>query len=334
MEPSRPVVSIGLPVFNGGNYLDEAIRSIRAQTMGAFELLISDNASTDDTADIGRRHAAEDPRIRYERLPANLGAAPNYDRVFARTSAPYFKWAAHDDVMPADMLERCLAALAARPDAVLAMPECGRIYGDGRRGRPYELDRGFDAPDRVARFERLVCVPHRCIAVFGLVRREVMARTPLHGRHVGSDRNLLAELGLHGPLLTVPGAPFLRRSHAQTSLMQYPDEQARLEWYDATLKGTRSEPVHRVIAAYLASIDRVPMAEGERAACREVVRRWVRTGRWYDGSPVARRLAAERAARATGAGRATTPPRLMSAVSEVPPPTSTTMFAEGSLTGR
>ena len=94
----RPRVSIGLPVYNGENFLEFALDSILGQTFQDFELIISDNASTDATESICRRYAAKDSRIRYYRNPNNQGAAQNYNRVFALARGEYFKWAAHDDV--------------------------------------------------------------------------------------------------------------------------------------------------------------------------------------------------------------------------------------------
>ncbi|MEM6891420.1 MAG: glycosyltransferase family 2 protein, partial [Pseudomonadota bacterium] len=76
---TTPRLTIGLPVYNGANYLAEAVTSILSQDFEDFELIISDNASDDDTADICRDFAARDKRVRYERQVVNVGAAPNYN---------------------------------------------------------------------------------------------------------------------------------------------------------------------------------------------------------------------------------------------------------------
>ena len=81
-NPTAPRVSIGLPVFNGEGFLSDAVGSILAQTYTDFELIISDNASTDGTEEICRDYAASDPRIRYDRTVRNLGAAANLNRTF------------------------------------------------------------------------------------------------------------------------------------------------------------------------------------------------------------------------------------------------------------
>lgn len=88
-------VSIGLPVFNGVDYVSEAIESILSQTFGDFNLYISDNASSDGTQDICQSFAGRDRRVHYTRQARNVGAAANYNFLFAKGSEAYFKWAAH-----------------------------------------------------------------------------------------------------------------------------------------------------------------------------------------------------------------------------------------------
>ena len=147
----RPTVSIGLPVHNGATFLAEAIESILAQTFPGFELVISDNASTDRTPEICRSYAAADGRIRYYRQETNIGAAQNYNVVFQRSSGKYFKWAAHDDLIRPTFLARCVAALEADPEAVLChsvVEIVGRRHA--RDLRPRRLRHRPTAPVRSA----------------------------------------------------------------------------------------------------------------------------------------------------------------------------------------
>lgn len=115
-------VSIGMPVYNGENFIEAALRSILAQTCREFELVVSDNASTDRTEDICRAYASLYPRIRYYRGDHNIGPARNANRTFLLSSGPYFKLAAHDDVLAPDFIEKCAGVLDRDPGVVLAYP--------------------------------------------------------------------------------------------------------------------------------------------------------------------------------------------------------------------
>ena len=94
----KPRVSIGLPVYNGQEFLEETLHSILNQTFNDFELIICDNASTDRTAEICRSFAKRDRRIRYYRNEINLGAAKNFNGVFFLARGEYLKWSDNDDL--------------------------------------------------------------------------------------------------------------------------------------------------------------------------------------------------------------------------------------------
>ena len=100
-----PKVSIGLPVFNGQNYLREALDSLLGQTFRDFELIVSDNASTDATAEIVRTYEQSDPRIRYFRQATNIGVGGNFLFVLHQSRGEMFMWASHDDVWSSNWLE-------------------------------------------------------------------------------------------------------------------------------------------------------------------------------------------------------------------------------------
>ena len=92
-----PRVSLAMPVYNGDNFIEEAITSILAPDFDDFELIITDNASADRTEEICRAFAAKDDRVRYHRHEKNLGAAPNYNSGYELARGEYIKWCAHDD---------------------------------------------------------------------------------------------------------------------------------------------------------------------------------------------------------------------------------------------
>ncbi len=143
-----PPLTIGLPVYNGERFVAEAVESILAQEFGDFLLTISDNASTDATEEICRELAARDARITYERHTTNRGAAWNYNHLARSATSPFFKWAAHDDVLRPTAISRCMEALCDRPEAVLSFPRRMKIDERGdvvKVNRPRALR--FTAPD-------------------------------------------------------------------------------------------------------------------------------------------------------------------------------------------
>jgi glycosyltransferase involved in cell wall biosynthesis len=106
-----PLVSIGLPVFNGGGFLRRALDSLLAQSFTNFELIISDNASTDKTREICEEYAARDARLRYIRQERNLGGLENFNFVLREAHSRYFMWAAVDDQWAPEFIQDLLHGL-------------------------------------------------------------------------------------------------------------------------------------------------------------------------------------------------------------------------------
>src|SRR3990172_6471697 len=122
-----------MPVYNAERYLEEALDSLVSQSFEDFELIISDNASTDRTGEICWRYAAKDERIRYVRNRANFGILYNFGQTFRLSSGEFFKWAAADDVCGRDYFLRAVEALDADPSLILAW---GRTQGIDEHGEP------------------------------------------------------------------------------------------------------------------------------------------------------------------------------------------------------
>ncbi len=126
---SPPRVSIGMPVFNGEAFLSQAIQSLLEQTYVDFELIISDNTSTDGTESICRKYALQDSRIRYVRNSENVGLESNFQRVFDLSQGELFMWAAHDDLWEPEFIEELVDLLERSPDAALAFCRFDIIFG-------------------------------------------------------------------------------------------------------------------------------------------------------------------------------------------------------------
>jgi len=214
-----PRVSIGMPVYNGEEFIAEAIESLLNQSFTDFELLIADNASTDRTPEICREFMAKDSRIKWLASPTNRGAAWNFNRLFFESKGEFFKWSAADDVTAPDFLEKCVEILDQKPEVVLCHCHTSKIDSQGERIGQYDLDNSLDVanPALHLRFRAQILPRHSCVHVFGLIRREILAKTPLIGPYVSSDRVLLAELALHGLHHVIPEYLFARRHHIWTS---------------------------------------------------------------------------------------------------------------------
>ncbi|OFW62052.1 MAG: hypothetical protein A2133_09450 [Actinobacteria bacterium RBG_16_64_13] len=206
-----PRISIGLPVHNGGRLLEQAIRCHLEQDYEDLELIISDNASTDDTQDICEEYARRDPRVRYYRNPENLGMVANFNRVFMLARGEYFKWAAHDDSCAPNHVSRCVELLDDTPTAVLCQSQATLVDEEGRVLQALMDRHDLCSPDPVRRFHHVLWKLKKVYILFGLIRRQQMAATPLLTQNVGSDRVLLASLSLMGELRQVPEPLFVLR---------------------------------------------------------------------------------------------------------------------------
>jgi len=131
VDTSRPLVSIGLPVYNGEAHLEAALKSLLAQDYENFEIVICDNASTDGTEGICRPFASRHANVRYIRNPENLGAMPNFSRVVDNSQGKWFMWAAHDDLWQGNYVSALVDCLETEPEAVLATPTTIHMQEDG-----------------------------------------------------------------------------------------------------------------------------------------------------------------------------------------------------------
>jgi glycosyltransferase involved in cell wall biosynthesis len=270
-----PLVSIGLPVYNGDSYLVQAIESLLGQTFTDFELIISDNASTDDTEQICRRYAARDPRIRYSRNERNIGAGANYNRVFALSTGRYFKWAAHDDLCAPEYLERCVAVLEADPSIVLCYTKAVVIDEHGAPAPDFE-DRFHLVSSRASERLRGYFLAGSWVfqPVFGLIRRETLARTPLIANYVGSDLVLLARLALAGRTHEIPEKLFFRREHARRSGKLPLDK--FVKWWNPDNRALLYLPSWRRFVEYLRAVGDAGLSPREACLSYIHVMRWFR----------------------------------------------------------
>jgi glycosyltransferase involved in cell wall biosynthesis len=230
---AMPRVSIGVPVFNGANFIREALDSLLDQSFRDFEIIISDNDSVDDTPEICAVYAQADDRIRLTRHPCNRGAAWNYNFVFKQARAPYFKWASHDDVCKPSFLKRCVEVLDNRPDVVLCFTNTTIIDAHSKPCQIYRNQLHLQHSNPAQRFRS--CLFRRATesnAIFGLLRVSALEQTRKIDNFVGSDNILLAQLALLGCFYEIDDALFLRRDHPETSLRANPSQRNLHRWFD------------------------------------------------------------------------------------------------------
>ena len=268
-----PRVSVGLPVYNGERYLSKAIQSILSQTYEHFELIISDNASTDQTEAICRSYATRDDRIRYTRQERNMGAAWNFNYVADLGLGEYFKWAAHDDLLDKTFLSRCVDVLENDTDVVLCHSLVRIIDENSNVLRDHNDNlRHLDSPYTHRRFFSAMSFSLHCYDIFGLIRSDVLRNTPLIAPYIGSDRCLLVELSLQGKIYRIQDYLFFSTEHSGRSVRKPVPDLVR--WFDPNLHQKIHIPIWRYFIEYFKSVGRVRIRLDERLSCYVQLIRW------------------------------------------------------------
>jgi glycosyltransferase involved in cell wall biosynthesis/Tfp pilus assembly protein PilF len=208
----NPDISIGFTVYNGGESSRKAIESILAQDFKDFELIISDNASTDNTSDICREYARLDNRIRYERRPENIGMKKNMLHVLGAARGKYFMFMQHDNRHDPRFLSACLERYKNDGDSIVLVYPQTRVYSQGIYKGIIQDNLEADGNDPITRFRRIIYNLDMCNAMLGLFRKEAITRTSSLNADLyrGGDHLFLAELALLGKIIQIPDVLFSR----------------------------------------------------------------------------------------------------------------------------
>lgn len=297
---AAPRLSIGLPVYNGEKYLKESLNALLGQTYEDFELIISDNASTDGTADICHRYEKDDSRIRYIRQPYNIGAAPNHNFLVREAHGTLFKWASADDLYARDLLERCVNALDEYPDVVLAHSWTAAVDSKGNVTQALEYPLATDSSSPPERFRSMLfgCsglfrTSHgdnpsviradnngviRADDMYGVIRADVLRRVAPHGSYYHADRILMLEIGLNGRFHQTPEWLYFRRDHEDRGTHR-PTVRDWCGWLDPNRSNKLWNPTARLLAeyigAYAAAIRRAPLSSADRRECYLYLAQWL-----------------------------------------------------------
>jgi glycosyltransferase involved in cell wall biosynthesis len=272
-EGQKPFVSIGLPVYNGEDYLEEALDSIAAQTYRNYEVVISDNASTDRSPEICERYAARDPRIRIVRNSSNIGGDRNYYRCFELSRGQYFLGTAHDDRFDPRYLERVIAVLEADPEVVFCHSRTHQIDGTGSMVGTYDARPFTESSSPSERFRDAIGL-RPVIACLGVIRASVLRQMPALLAYPASDAFWQAELALRGKLVEIPEILFYRRVHPNSG--QRIPLYERIRWSDPSKAGAVVFPSWRRTAEYARAVMRAPLTLRERMLCFAEIGRYLR----------------------------------------------------------
>lgn len=289
-----PLVSIGFPVYNGAEFLSRALDSILSQDFKDFEIIIADNASTDDTERLCRDYAKKDSRIRYVRNPTNIGVNPNHNLVFEMNRGRYFAWAAHDIEQLPGMLSRCVREMQTGPGApVLVYPRC-ELAGDS--GMPAGWQQPSIASNHAKPSQRVDAVIRNIVFVtqhYGLFDTGALRKTRLNGSYPSSDYVLTAELAMLGEIREIPEV-LLRRTIQKNrgTAAVINDKRA---WVAFSGHNARSRTLlsirERLTIEYFRAPWRLPLKFTERCACSlAAVTAHYRKELWEHSGPRGRRF--------------------------------------------
>jgi glycosyltransferase involved in cell wall biosynthesis len=307
MTPRIPRVSVCLAVYNGEPYIRAALDAMLNQTFPDFELIISDNASTDGTQAICEDYAAQDDRIRYYRQTANRGATWNLNHVLGLATGEYSKLIAHDDLHAVDFLEKCVAVLDRDPSVVLChawtrtIDAQGEALEDQRDGNinaaapryqqwwrrllnPIVGDGQMhaDAAQARVRFRSMMGTGHSCHQCFGVVRTVALQQTGLFGSYAHADGVMLAKLALMGRIYIIPEYLFYNRKHPAQSMQVYLKPNGRYDyrayalWWDPSKRGKIILPTWKMLSEYCKAIAKANVSVIDKTWCYFDMLRWVR----------------------------------------------------------
>ncbi|WP_028535377.1 glycosyltransferase family 2 protein [Paludibacterium yongneupense] len=198
------MLTIGMPVYNEGKFIAAAITALQQQSYTDFRLIVSDNASSDDTATIAESFAAQDPRIQVVRQARNIGAFGNFQAVVDRVDTPYFMFAAGHDLWDPEFAAKCLAALEANPGAALAYP--GALWFNNQMQLTRRIPGCFDTRGMAALSRLQVTMWGLVFAYqfYGIYRTQILKGLDLSKVTIGRDHIILCEAALRGEFVYVP----------------------------------------------------------------------------------------------------------------------------------
>jgi glycosyltransferase involved in cell wall biosynthesis len=274
-----PLLSVCVPVYNGANYLGTTLESVLAQTFDDYEILISDNGSTDATVAIAAAFAARDERIHIVRFEKNQGPLKNFNRLYELARGRYLKFTPHDDLFDPRYLEKCIAELEADPSVVACNSHVAIIDEKGVQVKLSEVRLDADLPQASSRFYALLN-NEKCFDLFSVIRKDALDRMPqpLLAPYGHTDGVLLARLGMLGRIRHLPEALYFNRDYKERSGNKYKTYREYTYFLDPSRRGDIVFPRWRMGIEFFRTVGMFPLEVRERARCYLLVARWYG---WY-----------------------------------------------------
>lgn len=224
MNDHIPAVSVGMPVYNGAKYIREALDSLLAQTFTDFELIISDNASTDESHEICGEYVGKDPRIKYVRQSENLGGVANFNYVLANSKGDYFTWLACDDSFDPSFLEKTVQYLDQFEDVVACACDFRVIDENGDLSRIERLERIYPLEDWRHSQEHFFMFPLTNVyfAFYGMFRRRALENAGIKNKPTwcglasGNETPFLCRVVALGKIVALPEILRAYRNHSRS----------------------------------------------------------------------------------------------------------------------
>ncbi|HEX7334858.1 MAG TPA: glycosyltransferase family A protein [Pyrinomonadaceae bacterium] len=235
MAVGNPLVSIGLPVYNGERYLRRALDCLLAQDYDNFEIIISDNASTDSTRQICEEYAARDERIRLNCNATNIGIIANFESVLEKANGSYFMWAAHDDLWSKSFVRMMANELESHSDASVAMSAVERLHENGSAGDVVRFKDAAD-PNSITTFQLVMALAHGSphhYFIYGLFRKDFLREAFKNFPSViASDRLMMIQIAMSTRFRYVDEVLHTRYINDQPIPVRYKNEEFGKAWHD------------------------------------------------------------------------------------------------------
>ena len=256
-------VSVGIPVYNGEKWINETVGSILSQTYGDIEVIISDNATTDNTESICRDLSDKDSRVKYFRNDENIGVANNFNNVFYHSTGDYFKWSSVSDLIMPDFIEKCMDRFSCDDDIALVCPSTVLFNEEAGTEEKYVDGLDVSSDSAVERFINYLENIKLNNIMNGVIKSEALKKTGLFKNFLAADVNMIAELALYGKLVYLPEYLFYRRMEEETATVYKPVDEV-LAYYNPSRKNMMLFQYWMMDLYYLQIIKRSPLLATEK----------------------------------------------------------------------